>query len=305
MSNVDNHEQFGRPVSPPVGSVSMGYISRGTPPPLPGHLTIVSLNVAGFKPSKAAPDRWDPIPEFRKELLKYRPHVICLQEVPTNIVEQQSFLPGYDVVGSRSSHCENVVLMVRTKWAPHVVCTSNVHAPAVLGTMEFSASNGSAQQITFGSCHLAPFEGGSGKRLHQMKIILEKIQQLHNDTENEDVMILAGDYNMRQEEDIKAEAILNFRDAWKEAGSPRDNENTWDSCDRTPQGASPGSGPHNQYHGPDTYQYESCYDRVYFRGDTTLGRVTNFQLIANNPVENNPFHYLSDHFGIVTTIELK
>mmetsp|Transcript_20618 Transcript_20618/g.29097 ORF Transcript_20618/g.29097 Transcript_20618/m.29097 type:complete len:307 (+) Transcript_20618:131-1051(+) len=304
MSNLDNNEHIGeRPVTPPVGSVSMNYNSRGTPPPLPNRLVIVSLNVAGLKPSKAAPDGWDPIPAFHKELLKYKPHIICLQEVPSDSTEQDHslfVLPGYECVGSRSSHCENVVLMVLKEWASHVVCTSNIHAPAVLGTMEFSVVSGGTQKITFGSCHLAPFQEAKGKRFNQMKIILEKIQQTNSDT-----MILAGDYNMRQEEDAKVEKDLNLRDAWKEAGSPQDQQYTWDSCDRTPKGAPPGSGPHNQYHGPDTYQYTSRYDRVYFRGDHILQRVTNFQLIANNPLaDDNPFHYLSDHYGIVTTFEV-
>lgn len=98
---------------------------------------------------------------------------------------------------------------------------------------------------------------------------------------------------MRQDEDKNVEN-LGFRDAWKETGMDISQKFTWDSVDRTNKG-----GSYN------CYQFNCRFDRVYFKQDTnnTLS-VKHFSLIGNKPLTNNK-HYLSDHFGMLATFEIR
>ena len=276
------------PLSPPVGAGSLGLSTRDPPPSLPSQITIVSFNVAGFQPSQAATSRWDPLAHFRSAILKQSPDVVCLQEVPYGAWD---FLPGYECIGSCESHCLYVVLLIKSEWASYCSRVPNVQAPAVLGRLAFA----SGASLLLGSCHFAPFADGASARMQQMQTML-RYRKTHDSN-----FCMAGDFNMRVKEDQKFEA-LGLRDAWKDAGALHKEKNTWDSCDRTPRGAVAGTGPHNAYHGTEAFQFACRFDRIYLSGENLT--TTSFRLFANKPL-TNPFHYLSDHFGMVAQLNIK
>jgi endonuclease/exonuclease/phosphatase family metal-dependent hydrolase len=276
------------PLSPSVAAVSLGLSNRDPPPSLPSQITIISFNVAGFQPSQAATSRWDPLTHFRSAILKQSPDVVCLQEVPYGAWD---FLPGYECVGSCESHCLRVVLLIKNEWASYCGRVSHVEAPAVLGRLTFA----SGASLLLGSCHFAPFADGASARMQQMQKVL------HHRKASDSRFCLAGDFNMRVKEDQKFEA-LGLRDAWKDTGALHKEKNTWDSCDRTQRGAVAGTGPHNAYHGTEAFQFACRFDRIYLSGDNLTTR--SFRLFANKPL-TNPFHYLSDHFGMAAKLNIK
>lgn len=241
----------------------------------PRLVSMVSFNVAEFKPSKVAPEGWDPMPDFKAELVRLKPDVICLQEVPPG---RESFLQdaGYMCVGMSSSHCANVVLLVKGEWTRliTVIYKTNV-APAVLVKIMLDS-----EPIVLGSCHLFPFGEGAAKRFNQIQEILKMIGE-------DQPLILGGDFNMRLKEDISFEQ-LGLRDAWKETGAEQNERNTWDSYS-------------NRYHGPESYKFACRFDRIYFKGNHIQAK--EFQLMANTPLKNEK-HYLSDHFGMFVKFAL-
>ena len=264
--------------SPPVGKVFTDFSKRGPLPALPKTITIVSINVSGFQPSQEAPRDWDPILAFHELMLKESPDIIALQEVPHHGLDG-NWLPGYVNVGTKPSHCENVLLLVKNEWAPHTIQIKKIDAPVVLVNIEFSTPQ-QQKSIIFGSCHLEPYKEGAAIRIAQLKKALDLCTK-------GDVIILAGDYNMRVKEDSKVEA-LGLKDAWKEAGSDKSHKNTWDSTK-------------NRYHGIGAYQFTCRFDRIYLKGEMD---VDDFHLIGDQPL-TNPFHYLSDHFGMIAKIRIK
>jgi len=197
---------------------------------------------------------------------------------------------GYQCVGTRHSHCDFVALLIKREWIHHTTVRGGIGAPAVIAIVNFASD----RKITFGSCHLAPYNGGKDERLYQMETILQNV-------ENDANFILAGDVNMRKAEDLTFET-LGVRDAWKETGETYGCKFTWDSTDHSPKDRPGTTGPHNRYHGPNAFQFKCRFDRVYFRGADLSA--DSFNLMANQPL-TTPFHFLSDHFGMVATFRAR
>jgi hypothetical protein len=139
----------------------------------------------------------------------------------------------------------------------------------------------------------SPFGEGKNERYQQIQEIIRPI-------ERDTLLIIGGDYNMRQNEDLSVEK-MGLRDAWKESGCDKSQKNTWDSVDRSPRDR-PETGPWNRYHA-NGYPFACRFDRMYFRGEKNFISPTHFQLFANTPL-TSPSHFLSDHFGIKTTFSL-
>jgi hypothetical protein len=134
---------------------------------------------------------------------------------------------------------------------------------------------GVEQSIVLGSCHLEPFKEGASIRLGQTRRIVQAVPENLP-------FILAGDFNMRQDEDEKVEN-LGFQDAWKETGMDFSQKFTWDSYN-------------NCYHA-ECYQFKCRFDRVYFKqGTNHMLSVKHFSLIGNKPLTNNK-HFLLQPFG--------
>lgn len=181
--------------------------ATGPPPPLSSQITIVTFNVSGFQKSYSAPAGFDPMELFSEELLRDDPNVICLQEATERgDTFYDTLLPGYICLGKAASHCGLAMLFVKFGWAGHAT-PIHTHAPAILARIKFAGG----ESVVFGSCHLEPYGSGAQERLRQMKEVLRHCRA-------DDKVLIGEDYNMRQAEDVKFEA-LDLLDAWKEAGS--------------------------------------------------------------------------------------
>jgi hypothetical protein len=198
--------------------------------------------------------------------------------------------------------------------------------------------------VVVASCHLAPFDSGSDQRRRQVEIILQAAAAAAVEAETTRmtdsitrpakgqrprarVVVLAGDTNMRDEEDDTMEhGEFHLLDAWKLAGSDPATRYSWDTVDHTTHG---GGEYFNQYYGSRTRQYQRRYDRIYLSAQLELDEeeeckgqdqhfknnngnvnvnvnitVPNFQLIANQPLLGSTNHFLSDHFGISAQISV-
>jgi endonuclease/exonuclease/phosphatase family metal-dependent hydrolase len=297
------------------------------------------------------------------ELLQSDPDIIALQEVPDGHVEL--LLPqllgggggtttnggGYTMVGSSPAHAGTVILLVRTILFQSVVRVPVVYdkgssLPVVMAQLQIkdnsNCENGGPHHVmvVVASCHLAPFDSGSDQRRRQVEIILQAAAAAAVEAETTRttdsttrpakgqrpcVVVLAGDTNMRDEEDDTMEhGEFHLLDAWKLAGSNPATKYSWDTVDHTTHG---GGKYFNQYYGSRTRQYHRRYDRIYLSAQLELDEeeeckghdqhfknnndnvnvnitVPNFQLIANQPLLGSTNHFLSDHFGISAQISV-
>ena len=266
----------------------------------------VSFNVAGCVPSKEAPESWsiNVVTEaIVKEVLRYDPDIIALQEYPTGDPAKllQTF-PSYQIMGSTLSHADHVVLLVKKGISARPVLLSTAfdfEIPVVLAELNYKQ-----RKLLVGSVHLAPFESGSVERQMQVEAILKYAK-----TKDESIpVIFAGDTNMREREDDVMENDLGLLDVWKLSGSPRESKFTWDTVDHTAaDNDGDVKGSFNRYYGQATRQYTARYDRIYLcsshSGHLETVNVNSFQLIANQPL-TNAYHFLSDHFGMSTDLSL-
>jgi len=249
---------------------------------LPETLSIVSFNVAEFVPSHEAPNKWDPVPHFRAEILRCKPDVVCLQEV-TAANKEFLLKQGFVCLQTTPSHCGLVTLHVKREWLPVTRIVLCRRVPAVLAAVTFTTSTTAddnsiaitTREIYFGSAHFSPFGSGAQARLQEIETVLACIGP-------GSTLILGGDFNMRQAEDRGYEQ-LGLLDAWKESGWDWGCKMTWDSRK-------------NHYHGPNAFPFHCRFDRIYFSGDELSAQ--DFGLIANEPATTCPGHYLSDHFGM-------
>lgn len=250
-------------------------------------IKMATLNVANFQPHNLAPRGFDPRLAFERELKRQQPDILALQELPQP-AHYNCFL-GYQCIGSAQSHCgfvglyirdgfltENVQEMARIVPRADIPGAMSDELPVVLGSILLD--NG--KEVAVGSCHLEPYKDSSNIRKAQLNAISKA-------TAHKPSLILGGDMNMRNSEDAAIEKVGGWKDAWKEAGSERREAYTWNS-------------KINRYHGEDGFRFHCRFDRVYARG----ANVESFSLMANEPMKNNSgdSYYLSDHFGISTTV---
>jgi endonuclease/exonuclease/phosphatase family metal-dependent hydrolase len=263
---------------------------------------IVSMNLAACEPSAEAPSHWTPdhvAKAVRQELLTADPDILALQECPMKPKQWvESYWKGFQLVGVASSHAFYTILLVRDSIAPY---TTPVTLPTRLPAVMAMITNPQDKQraILVASCHLAPFGEGAHKRARQMRSLVQTAPSNHP-------LIIAGDTNMRQEEDEVMEGIdLSLIDAWKAAGEDPTTKFTWDTKNRIANG-----GFFNRFYGKNTREYNARYDRIYIQnalGPNALQlSVESFKLIANRPVSpDNKTHFLSDHFGMACELKLE
>jgi endonuclease/exonuclease/phosphatase family metal-dependent hydrolase len=260
-----------------------------------GHpVKLLTFNVAGFKPHRFAPPEFDPQQTLAEKIDQFQPDILALQEL-----KNPSFShPGYYSIGTAQSHCGYVALLVKNGFlnkddddeeenqennlltrVPILWTVDDMMAvepPMVVGSMTLP----NQKQLFVISCHLEPYAEGAAIRQAQLQALTQSLPP-------NAMAILAGDMNVRKKEDGIMEN-LHWKDAWKEAGSIRRHEFTWNS--KT-----------NQYH-EGAFQFTCRFDRVYLRNSPG---VASFKLIANGAIPNDELgecYYLSDHFGILTTV---
>jgi len=265
--------------------------------------TLVSMNIAGCHPSKEAPRGWgqqDATEAITNELLRTDPDVLALQECPGGADWASRWFPGYQVQGATYSHVDQVMLLVRD--GIHSEAQEGHNLPAVMAKLTIEEG----REFLIASVHLEPFREGKRDRLRQMKSLIQTAQKRNIP------LVIAGDTNMRVAEDSSMENLLHLVDLWKQSGTGNATKWTWDTKDH---------GTHfNRYYGDSTREYVARYDRVYVwqppppppvastssctQGSQAAVTVQSFELLANQPVSNK-FHFLSDHFGISVTFQLK
>lgn len=246
------------------------------PPTTLDRITIVTLNVAGFGNSYVAPKDFDHIQSFTRELTFGGPDVICLQEGLDDSDEwYEKLLPGYKCLGRASSHSDGLVMLfIKDSLQPFATVIS-VNAPAVFVRIQYAGE----QSVVIGTCHLPQPKGDAPIRLAKMREMLSHCR-------SQDMVLIAGDFNLRQAEDPDFEA-LGLSDAWKEAGASNDNRFTWNSF-------------LNKYHENEFLRGRTGrFDRIYFRGLA----LDDFKMCANEQLSANRGHFLSDHFGLRATVK--
>jgi endonuclease/exonuclease/phosphatase family metal-dependent hydrolase len=262
-------------------------------------LRIVSMNIASLQSSRAASPDWtleNQTETLMHELLASKPHVICLQECHSTEWIHRSFPNNYTAIGEKRSHAGYVTLLVRNDILSDMerldlpgshlsMVTSGT--PSVMGISSSSA-------LAVASLHLAPFAEGAPKRKDQLETIINASRR----TGMPLITIIAGDMNMRDEEDQDVEQRWRLTDAWKAGGANISTRYTWDTIDHE-------NGTFNEYYGASTRQYRSRYDRIYVHGAAAAAKkveVASFALLANSPIGTTRNHFLSDHFGIAATL---
>jgi hypothetical protein len=159
--------------------------------------------------------------------------------------------------------------------------------------------------LILASVHLAPFESGASHRRFQMQQLLQlqsNVQETttiaaaassnnsnnNNNNKTRVVLLVAGDTNMRDSEDVVMQDELHFQDAWKLAGSNLTTQFTWDTTVQNCLPSSTNSTTNNTnsnrdgmttpppprtiqnlYYGQRTRAYQRRYDRIYIHNGHT------------------------------------
>ena len=272
-------------------------------------LKLVTMNIAGMEPSQSAPDSWNKEQQraaLIEEILRSDPDIIALQEAPSDVLSSGMFDHDdrtFRQLHSVPSHAGYVTLFVRSEMETGALNLGN-KVPIVASFLFCERLN-----LVIASAHLAPFEQRSYQRQKEVDTLIHVARD--SNAGPVDAIIFLGDTNMRSFEDQTMEGDLGLIDAWKQAGSSPEARYTWDT---TPHGEGE-SAWQNLYYGQRTRAYQNRYDRVYIK-DLRRGsassfssfplhvNVSAFDLIANKPVSESQYHFLSDHFGIATELEL-
>lgn len=272
------------------------------------------MNVAGCTPSKEAPSTWDEhavATHVREEILRTDPEVVALQEFPGDADTAERHFDGYRAVGAKHAHADRVVLLAREGIEARRIESDGLReVPAVVAELSWNEHGGGRRRrLLVCGVHLAPFKSNASLRARQMEGVLAAGTSVAAECSPSGrlPLIIAGDTNMRGEEDAAMEGgSFKLSDAWKANGSDAATEFTWDTLDH--------GSSFNRYYGDGTREYTARYDRVYFKtvgsedGTASSGvgveDVSSFDLIANGPITSK-YHFLSDHFGVSTVLKIR
>lgn len=275
-------------------------------PPSNSTLKILSWNISNCMPSAEAPYGFDNESAIINEILAQHADVLCLQECPYVNWRPASLSNQYRCWGSTLSHSGYVQI-----WTRNTLLfgqpLDNVPGPSVAVLLLVGETS-----VAISSSHLAPFGDGAPERKKQMRALTRFLKQQSGAA----VGIMAGDFNMRQAEDVAVENSNGLQDAWKSSSSAWQKKNTWDSN-------------YNKYHGPDAFGFNCRFDRIYFYYDNDNDTTTiHNHLGLTDPVQdafdlfaNRKRNYgsgagansnngaqrtfcLSDHFGMVCSFSV-
>jgi len=220
-------------------------------------LRTVTWNVAGFRPSCAAPQGWtrtDGVNLGREELMKLDADIIALQE-PFTYLREILELEGYERCKPGGADPLSAQLYVHKRIAGHIL-GSRVVGAAVLVWLSFRDHRNDYDRIIMvSSCHLPsvgcsdfmgfqeycsllcrskPLGVGSGNKTVSRRNRRRQLKQIYATSRNISVSerrcfidyIIVGNTNLRDEEGKLGAA--GFRDAWIEVGSPKQHQYTMD-----------------------------------------------------------------------------
>ncbi|EFN59459.1 hypothetical protein CHLNCDRAFT_138036 [Chlorella variabilis] len=243
---------------------------------------VFTLNVSAGNLSAWAPAGFSLLSKYEAivELIKHHsPQLISLQELDSQAAKYfiaalgSAADAGWQHLTQAESHCHST----------HIWAAASLQAkpkrsvgPVAIAQIQLTGDDGC---FYFAGCHLEPYAQGACLRLQQIAATLRSLPPRCR-------LVLAGDCNMRNAENSSVEA-LGLGDAFKQAGSPPSHSFTWNSTI-------------NKYHGADQRAYTGRYDRIYLSGFVA----TELQMVANQPMTPGHADYLSDHFGLVATVQL-
>ena len=239
--------------------------------------SLLSWNIAQAQPSHAAPKHWKETDStenretLQNTIRSYNPDILALQEIPNPnwlpmLISFESYIP----LGCAQSHCGYTTLLMRPTLVKNVNNVFQV-GPSIIAFWKQGNKN-----ISISSSHLYPGKNGAIERHTQFKALWECAQS-HSATHT----IMAGDMNMRRNEDreIESLAIPPLKDIWKQHGTKK-NQWTWNT-------------KINRYH-PQQFPCTARFDRIYHTSNVEPKTLT---LVGANPL-SNPHHFASDHFGL-------
>lgn len=240
--------------------------------------TVLTYNVNDLSLSDASPPGWTQAAQhaaLRDLVLQLQPDLLCLQEAfddfPPLLTE------AYEWHGQVPSHRGSCRLATRRE-GPLAGAGGEAAfevGPAVVAPLRL---HGGEQPIYAACAHLAPFADNWPRRARQLARIVEAVPPGAP-------LVFAGDANMREGETGAGDNGL--ADAWVAAGSHEAQRWSWNT--------------HVNRYYRDGRKYQDRYDRVFTRGFSVLG----FELAGNQPASSSSSHFLSDHFGILATLQLQ
>ena len=194
---------------------------------------VLSWNIAQLEVSADAPSGWDidyTQDAIRRFILRLKPDLICLQEVPTDV----PFVEGYELLPKQTeSHCGYVATLIREDVASANLSHDVVRRSAVLTHFPTWA-------LTIANVHLAPWNSGRQERIRSLK-------EITNQSKTERLVVI-GDTNTRvDEEDAIAELGL---------AADRPPDSTWDTR-------------RNRFRS-DSNAYSAYYTRYFCRGEVRM-----------------------------------
>ena len=277
---------------------------------------IMTMNIAEMEPSRSAPRNFTRKEQQQllwQELLRTNPDILCLQECPDGQWWHKDpfagWLSDYEHVTSRASHAGSTTIWVKRgiglipmpakRLSAHTPAAMTIFAAVAPAAVQPPTSHGNPEVVAspprpvlaVASVHLEPFDSGSDRRQRQVQNIIQAAMGVP--------LIIAGDTNIRDNEDLVMEQTLSLQDVWKQAGRDEQLRYTWDTMDHRATG-----GTFNKYYGASTRQYQRRYDRIYVHGAKHHWTVPSLELLAHRPIGSSRLHFLSDHFGMAAHLEL-
>lgn len=149
-------------------------------------MRLLTWNLAMMERSEDAPLQWgqaDAEAVVRETILRLRPDVVCLQELPGVV----PFVETHDMIRANPrSHSGNLAVLVTHQLMSTEPSFSTVTRTGIVVNFSHLA-------LTVANVHLAPGKGGAEQRRHQLSVVLDA-------AENKDVVVI-GDTNLRVDEE--------------------------------------------------------------------------------------------------------
>ncbi|MHA2168496.1 MAG: endonuclease/exonuclease/phosphatase family protein [Candidatus Kariarchaeaceae archaeon] len=237
-------------------------------------LKILTWNIALAEPSNAAPDNWDlntNLFEILKIIEKQDPDILTLQEMPS--IKFIKRFVDFIQIEPVPSHSGYVGIFVKK----HFEVLQTIQSPHWI-LVEIKDTH-NEMQFYFAAAHLIPYNENRKQRMKQLKDIFASLS-------NRDLpLLLAGDMNMREDETKSVLEKYVLKDAFLSTSQELNKKFTWNSRI-------------NKYH-QNGKEFVCRFDRVFLR----KLRLKTFDLVGNENMSENIGHYLSDHFGIVISVD--
>lgn len=234
-------------------------------------ICVVTWNIGLLTHSFSKPYDYDVslVDVLVKELKKCKADIIAIQEIPSPLI-LKLLAKELDMTATPTamSHAGPFAILYSSRVYLHDLEKFDpcLRALFSLGSISFEVL----------AVHLPHTKQGAELRFRIIEFISKKIELDHT--------ILMGDMNMREAE-TRPIIDLGWDDAYWKSEKKKEHQYTWDS--------------NTNLFRDGGFGFNVRFDRVF----TKNYKIIEFELIGNKPLSSNPNHFLSDHFGIRTTLE--